>query len=146
MLVGALTIGADQLTKHWALNALDDGATLDLVWTLRFKLAFNENMAFSFGGGAATFVPLITLAVTAAVLWTTRHGAGRLRRVAAGLLLGGALGNIVDRLVRGEGWMRGAVVDFIDLQWWPIFNLADVAIVVGVVLLGGAMLGAEASR
>jgi signal peptidase II len=48
---------------------------------------------------------------------------------------GGAAGNVVDRLFRGDGWLHGAVVDFIDLQWWPVFNIADAAITVGAVLL-----------
>ena len=55
--------------------------------------------------------------------------------VAVGLVIGGSIGNVLDRLFRGEGWLRGQVVDFIDLQWWPIFNVADMAIVVGGVLL-----------
>jgi signal peptidase II len=48
---------------------------------------------------------------------------------------GGAAGNVVDRLFRGDAWLRGAVVDFIDFQWWPVFNIADAAITVGAVLL-----------
>jgi signal peptidase II len=55
--------------------------------------------------------------------------------VGVGLVIGGSIGNVLDRLFRGEGWLRGQVVDFIDLQWWPIFNVADMAIVVGGVLL-----------
>ena len=56
--------------------------------------------------------------------------------VAAGLVAGGALGNLGDRAFRGDdGFLHGAVVDFIDLQWWPIFNVADSAIVVGGILL-----------
>ena len=50
-------------------------------------------------------------------------------------MIGGAIGNLVDRLFRGDGWLARPVVDFIDLQWWPIFNVADMAIVVGGVLL-----------
>jgi lipoprotein signal peptidase len=52
--------------------------------------------------------------------------------ISLGLILGGALGNLADRMFRGAGWGRGAVVDFIDLQFWPIFNLADAGIVIGV--------------
>ena len=51
------------------------------------------------------------------------------------LIVGGSLSNVVDRLFRGDGWFDGAVVDFIDVQWWPVFNIADAAIVVGAVLL-----------
>ena len=60
--------------------------------------------------------------------------------VALGLIIGGAAGNLIDRLVRDEGLLRGAVVDFIDLQWFPVFNVADAAINIGAVLLILAVL------
>jgi signal peptidase II len=50
-------------------------------------------------------------------------------------VVGGAAGNVCDRLFRGEAWFRGAVVDFIDLQWWPVFNIADIGVTVGGILL-----------
>jgi len=55
--------------------------------------------------------------------------------LAAGLIVAGALGNLIDRLFRGDAWLRGAVVDFIDLQWFPVFNLADSAISVGAAIM-----------
>jgi signal peptidase II len=55
--------------------------------------------------------------------------------VAAGLVLGGAIGNLVDRVFRSPGFLSGAVIDFIDLRWWPVFNLADAAITCGCLLL-----------
>jgi len=63
--------------------------------------------------------------------------------VLVGMVAGGAAGNIVDRLFRGDAWLRGAVVDFIDLQWWPIFNIADAAIVLGAGALVVASLMPE---
>jgi|TARA_B100001123_G_scaffold440806_2_gene580663 signal peptidase II len=60
---------------------------------------------------------------------------GSVSVVALGLILGGATGNLLDRAFRGSGWGRGAVIDFIDFQFWPVFNVADAAIVVGVVAL-----------
>ncbi|MGH9178108.1 MAG: signal peptidase II [Acidimicrobiales bacterium] len=122
----------DQFTKSWALRALDDGP-VDLVWTLRFKLSFNSGAAFGIGEGLAPFfvaagvVMLVVLLALSRAAATTRPAA-----VALGMVLGGAVGNLVDRLFRGHG---GAVVDFIDLQWWPVFNLADAAITCGAVLL-----------
>ena len=59
----------------------------------------------------------------------------RLAVVAFGLIVGGAFGNLVDRLVRGPGWGRGGVIDFIDVQVWPVFNIADSALSIGVVLM-----------
>lgn len=65
--------------------------------------------------------------------YTSRHPLGA---TSVGLIAGGAVGNLIDRAFRGDdGFLQGAVVDFIDLQWWPVFNIADAAIVVGAVLL-----------
>jgi signal peptidase II len=72
------------------------------------------------------------LALVGGMLWFARRVTSATLAVALGLVLGGAVGNLADRLVRGNG---GAVIDFIDFQWWPVFNLADVAISCGAVLL-----------
>jgi len=69
----------------------------------------------------------------------TLQGESRRARLASGILLGGAVGNLIDRLLRDEAWLRGSVVDFIDLQWFPVFNVADMAINLGAVLLVIAM-------
>lgn len=126
---------ADQLTKNWALNRLDADRMIDVVWTLRFNLAFNTGMAFSRGPGMGPIIGVVSMIVVAVLIVSLRRSTSTLRTVASAAVIGGALGNIVDRLFRGEGWMRGAVVDFIDLQWWPIFNIADIAIVLGGVAL-----------
>lgn len=132
----ALVFALDQLSKHWALGALDD-RNIDLVGSLRLNLAFNTGAAFSGGSG---FGPVIAVLVTVivVVLVVQRHKVihTALGTVAVGMIAGGALGNLADRLFRtGDGFLAGAVVDFIDLQWWPIFNIADAAVVVGGVLL-----------
>ncbi len=133
--VAALVAAVDQLTKRWALEVLDD-QTIDLVWTLRLRLLFNKGSAFGFG---SRFTPLITLLAIATVIFFFRKGAmleQKWPRVAIALIVGGALGNLIDRLFRpGGGFMGGAVVDFFDLQWWPVFNVADIAISIGAVLL-----------
>jgi signal peptidase II len=125
---------ADQLSKWWALNALDD-RVIDLVWTLRLNLAFNTGMAFSRGEGLGPVIGVVALVVVVAMLMSLRRADSLLSAVAAGMVLGGAVGNLADRLFRGSAWFRGAVVDFIDLQWFPIFNIADIGITVGGVLL-----------
>lgn len=139
----AVTVAAvvvlDQVTKAVALDVLAGGRTIDLVWTLRFNLTFNYGMAFSAGTGAGPLIGTVALGVAA---WVARLGwrsALPSHAVVLGLVCGGALGNVVDRLFRGDGWMRGGVVDFIDLQWFPVFNLADSAITIGaaaIVLAG----------
>lgn len=133
--VAAVVVAFDQLTKAWALSALDD-RLIDLFWTLRLRLTFNEGSAFGLGGDRTTVVSIIALVVSAVVLRAGLRATERTWAVGLGLVLGGALGNLVDRAVReGEGFLGGRVVDFIDLQWWPVFNLADVAIVLGVAWL-----------
>lgn len=132
--VAAITLVLDQLTKLWAVEALAD-QRIDVVWKLRFNLVHNTGFAFSTGEGMGPALGLIAL-VIAVALWRTRHRMqGAVGLVAIGLVLGGALGNLVDRLLRGEAWLRGGVVDFIDFQFWPVFNLADTGIVVGVALM-----------
>lgn len=134
--VAALVLLLDQLTKHWALNALQDGPT-DVVWTLRFNLAFNSGMAFSRGRGLGPIIGVVALVVIVAMIIGVAGSRGVRRSwgVPIGMILGGAAGNIADRLFRGDGWLRGSVVDFIDLQWWPIFNIADVGVTVGGIWL-----------
>lgn len=130
VLIAVAIVVADQVTKHWALNALGDGRTIDIVGSLRFNLTFNSGVAFAKGQGIGPVIAVVGLIVVAYLLIGlqrhTKPGA-----VFVGMVAGGAAGNIVDRLLRGRGWLRGAVVDFIDLQWWPIFNIADAAIVLG---------------
>lgn len=135
MVVAAIVIVVDQLTKHWALNALADNHTIDLFWTLRFNLAFNTGMAFSSGDGFGPFVPILAVGVVAVLLISVGRSTSRWYALAVGLVIGGALGNVIDRLFRGEGGLHGAVVDFIDPQWFPIFNVADIGVTVGGALL-----------
>jgi signal peptidase II len=134
LLIAAAVVALDQLTKEWAVSNLAD-RNIDLLWTLRLNLTFNSGMAFGRGDGWGPVIGVVAVVVIAVLLLGLRRQGDRLSTVAAGLVIGGALGNVIDRLFRSPGWFRGAVVDFIDLQWWPIFNVADMAIVVGGVLL-----------
>ena len=146
--LAAAVVLVDQTTKHWAVNALSDGRVIDVVWTLRFALGFNSGMAFSKATGLG---PLIGIIATLAVVWllaSLRKAGSRLSAVGMALVGGGAAGNVVDRLFRGDGWFRGSVVDFIDLQWWPVFNVADTAITVGgcLLVLGAVFVSRRAER
>lgn len=136
VLVGSLVLILDQLTKWWAVGALDGGRTIDLFWTLRLRLVENTGAAFSTGEGLG---PLIGLLVVGVVVLLVRMGARTAdpaARLTVGAVVGGAVGNLVDRAFRSEdGLMGGAVIDFIDLQWWPVFNIADSVVVLGAVLI-----------
>lgn len=134
ILIASIVV-ADQLTKHWALNRLSGDRTIDLVGSLRFNLAFNRGMAFSQATGAGPVIGALGFVIVIVIVLWLRRSATGVAAVAAGMIVGGAIGNLIDRLFRGEAWLRGAVVDFIDLQWFPIFNIADSAISVGAVLM-----------
>ncbi len=133
----------DQLTKHWSLNALGSGRTIKIFWTLQFNLVFNSGMAFSQGQGAGRIIGLLAIGVVIGLLMSLRKAMSRVTTIGTGLLVGGACGNILDRLFRGNGWLGGAVVDFIDLQWFPVFNVADSAVTIGA---GFLILGAFVAR
>ena len=133
-LIAAAVVLLDQLTKHWAVNALADGEPRHVIWTLQWNLAYNTGMAFSRGQGLGPLIGVAAIGIAVYVLWTVRKQPSTLALVAAGLVLGGALGNLVDRMFRGDGVLDGGVVDFVDFQWFPIFNVADIAINVGGLL------------
>jgi signal peptidase II len=133
--IAAAVVLFDQLAKHWAINSLSDDRVIEVIWTLQFNLAFNSGMAFSTGTGLG---PLIGVGATVVIVWllvSIRNPTSWLSAIGVGLVIGGAAGNLADRLFRGDGFLDGAVVDFIDFQWFPIFNIADAAINVGAALL-----------
>lgn len=135
VVVAAVCVLVDQVTKHWAINSLNDGHVVHVLWTLQFNLAFNGGMAFGRGQGWGPIIGVVATVVVVAMLVSLRQGHGRLSTVAVGLIIGGAVGNVIDRLLREDGWFRGRVVDFIDFQWFPIFNVADICINIGGALL-----------
>jgi signal peptidase II len=132
--VATTIVVLDQVTKSWAVNELAD-RDIDLFWTLRLNLSFNTGMAFSAGQNWGPVIGVVAMLVVVGLLLSMRRQPGRLTDISVGLIVGGAIGNIIDRLFRQEGWLRGGVVDFIDFQWFPIFNIADMAITIGGGLL-----------
>jgi len=130
----------DQMSKAWALRDLADGRVIHVIWTLQFNLTYNRGMAFSRGTGVGPIIGVIGLVVVVMLLLSLRRADNVLTRLATGLIIGGAMGNILDRLFRDSGWMRGAVIDFVDFQWWPVFNVADMAIMIGAATMIVAML------
>ena len=135
--VGVLVLALDQLTKWWAVDNLSDGHIVDVIGSLRFLLTHNTGAAFSMGSGRSLGPWISVMALVVVVVLSLGATARQLGgAVAAGLVAGGAIGNLVDRAFRGDqGFLHGAVIDFIDLQWWPVFNVADAAVVCGALLL-----------
>jgi signal peptidase II len=124
-------VAIDQGTKALATSLVSRGDRVEVLPFLAFENVRNQGVAFGLGGdiSAVLIAATIALLVGFLVFLATRGRGGWLVWLPAALLLGGALGNLADRV------REGAVTDFIDLPLWPTFNLADVAIVVGVLLL-----------
>ena len=139
LLMGATAVvsyAADQATKVWALNTLTPGDPVELVGEfIRLNLIRNAGAAFSIGNGATWIMTLIACGVLVFILATARRIGSRGWAWALGLLLGGSLGNLTDRMVRSPGPGRGHVVDFIDYFGLFIGNVADIAIVGAAALI-----------
>jgi signal peptidase II len=127
---------ADQLTKAWASVNLQPDQPRSLVGSvLQLNLTRNSGAAFSIGTGATWILTAIACSVVVFVVVTARRLGSRGWALALGLLLGGSLGNLSDRMFRAPGPGRGQVVDFLQLPHYPIFNIADSAIVSAAVLI-----------
>jgi signal peptidase II len=134
--VAGAVVVADQGTKTWALSRLAGHPAILLPggW-VELRQISNPGAAFSFGGGATWVFTLFATAVVVIVPWLAARSRGRGQVTALGLLLGGAAGNLADRLFRAPGPGAGRVVDFIDYHGWFIGNVADIAIVASAGLL-----------
>lgn len=154
MVLGALVVvlAVDQLTKRWALERLAPAVVggpreiIEVLGPLQFNLAFNTGASFSLGSDSGAIIGVIAIVIVIVLALVARKVDSKVQLVLIGIIMGGALGNIIDRLTRvGEvdpftgavssGFMSGAVVDFIDVQFWPIWNVADMAVVVGGIVL-----------
>lgn len=149
--VAAVVIGIDQLTKSLVVSHIGAAEEIRIVGDVRLIRRFNTGMAFSqgSGSGAVTWIVGAVIVVLGAwvlrTLWRTPGSPGAPTRpfaAALGGLLGGAVGNKVDRLVRRDG----AVVDFIDVGFWPVFNVADSALCVACVVLVILSFRVDAAR
>ena len=138
----AAAVVADQLTKTAALSLLSQGTAVPVLPGLNLSLGFNTGASFGMMGGFMAGKPLLMAALTGALTIAFAVMAFRaqhaLERAGFALVVGGALGNIIDRL------RQGAVTDFLDFYWrdwhWPTFNVADIAITLGAVLILAASL------
>jgi signal peptidase II len=136
--MAVLVVALDQLTKYWVSASFDYGETRAVTGFFNLVLTYNKGAAFSFLASAAgwqrgLFIGIALVAIVVISVLLTRHAGDKLFCVSLALILGGAIGNVLDRIALGY------VVDFLDFHislWhWPAFNLADSAITVGALLL-----------
>jgi signal peptidase II len=135
--VSVVVVVLDQLTKWWALEALTEPTRIiDLVWTLRLRVIENTGTAFSLTSDSGPWVSVIAIAVVGYLVWSGRSQRSPWVLASYGLVIGGTIGNLVDRVTRADdGFLSGPVIDMVDLQWFPVFNLADAALTVGIGIL-----------
>ncbi len=140
-LVAAAAVAADQLTKHLVASALALDTGVDVLGPFSIHHVRNSGIAFGlFASRTSAVIVLTTVAVGAMLAFYARSAQRHpLLPVALGLVLGGSVSNLVDRV------RLGYVTDFLDLRWWPAFNLADTFIVVGVGLLFLSFVAADRS-
>ncbi len=149
-LIAVVVVALDQASKVWALDALTSGERTPLLGDLLgLSLVFNSGAALSIATGMTWVFTLAAAAVTVVVLRIANRLGSRGWTVALGLLLGGAVGNLIDRLFREPAFARGHVVDFIAYGDWFVGNVADIAIVAAaalMVLLGARGVGIDGRR
>lgn len=133
-LVALVVLVADQVTKAWARTTLADRDVELIPGLLRFHLAENPGSAFSLFQGLGSWLGLAAILASGLILVMVERTGSRAELAGFSLILGGAVGNLVDRVSKGR-WLTGSVTDFIDFSFWPNFNVADSAITVGVVVL-----------
>ncbi len=134
-LLAFLIVALDQITKRWAEASFADSDLEVLGRWLQFTFTENPGMAFSLfpnGGQFLGLAAVVAVGVVSAVLARPRP---RLERVAFALVLGGAMGNLTDRIFRGPGFLDGPVIDWIATPFIPTFNVADSAVTIAIVLL-----------
>lgn len=135
--VAVIAVLIDIASKSWAVADLSDGSRIDGPLGSSLRLVHNTGSAFSLGEGLGPLFGVLAVAVSISLFWVVRQVEDRWVVFGLGLVQGGAIGNVIDRLFRdGDRFLGGAVIDFLEIaDFWPVFNLADVSIVVGGALV-----------
>lgn len=132
-MIVVVAVVLDQLTKWWAESELDDGRIIEVLPTLEFDLAYNPGFSFGTGAGFGRWISVLVIGMCVFLGYLIATAETRARTVIVACILGGAIGNLIDRL------LFGYVIDFLDVYYqtwhWPAFNVADSAITLGVILM-----------
>jgi signal peptidase II len=134
--VAAVVLALDVISKVLAVRWLTPGQPVSIIGdTVTWTLVRNSGAAFSMATGYTWVLTLVATGVVIGIFWMGRRLVSPWWALGLGMILGGALGNLVDRFFRSPGPLRGHVVDFLSIGWWPVFNVADPAVVGGAILL-----------
>lgn len=132
----ALVLVIDQLSKVWAVATLEGGPDRPIIGELlQFSFVRNPGAAFGLGGSATIVFSLIAIVVAVVLFRMSTRLTSMWWGVALGLMLGGAIGNLLDRIFRAPAVLQGHVVDFLRLPNWPVFNVADMSLIGAAVLI-----------
>jgi signal peptidase II len=145
-MTAAVVLVVDVATKSVAVGVLTPGERVSLFGeSVSWLLMRNSGAALAWGESQPALLTLLVCAVVCAVAWRGSSVASPVAAVGLGLVLGGSVGNLADRIFRAPGPLRGAVVDFVSFGWSPAFNAADVCVLVGVATLGWLVLSESAA-
>ena len=134
--VAAVVLALDIVTKVLAVKLLTPGQPVSIIGdTVTWTLVRNSGAAFSMATGYTWMLTLIATGVVVGIFWMGRRLVSPWWAIGLGMILGGAMGNLVDRFFRSPGPLQGHVVDFLSIGWWPVFNVADPSVVGGAILL-----------
>ena len=134
--VAGVVLALDIVTKVLAVQLLTPGQPVSIIGdTVTWTLVRNSGAAFSMATGYTWVLTLVATGVVLGIIWMGRRLVSPWWAIGLGLILGGAMGNLVDRFFRSPGPLRGHVVDFLSIGWWPVFNVADPSVVGGAIML-----------
>lgn len=136
----AVVVGVDQWTKSWADRTLPGDPITIVDGVLGLEYAQNTGAAFSMFQGGGQIIGLLAVGAVVLIVWSIRNLGSRAEVIAVSLIAAGAIGNLVDRIINGDGFLDGYVIDFVRLWEIPNFNVADSVLTIGAILLVGLSL------
>ncbi len=146
--IAGVIVASDMLTKRWAASSFRDEPQTIIPGVLTFRFTENPGAAFSMFQNAGPFLGVAAVIAVGVIGASLARSRPTHEAVAFGMIIGGALGNLIDRIARGEGFLDGKVIDWVQLPNFPTFNVADssVTVAVAVLLIGSWRSGSAASK
>jgi len=131
-----IEVALDQATKAWAESSLGSTRFISVLPTLQLDLTYNSGFSFGTGSNRGQLIGVGVITISVILIWQILRETRPSRTILMAVILGGAIGNLIDRAFRADhGILSGRVVDFIDVSWYAVFNMADMFVVVGAITL-----------